>query len=92
MDQQITTSSKVPIFNGEDYALWSIKMRIHILDIGLDVWMYVETQYKYPKYPPTDPEEKKQIGNSSKVVDAILDGLARPLFAKVMHCKIAKEI
>ena len=92
MDQQLKMSSKVPIFNGEYYALWRIRMRIHILDIGLDAWMYVETRYKYPKSPPIDPEEKKQFRYNSKVVDAILDGLDRPIFAKVMRCKTSNEI
>lgn len=92
MDQQVKTSSKVPIYNGEDYAFWSIRMRSHILSIGLDVWMSIETRYIYPKSPPTDLEGIKQFGNNAKVVNAILAGLARTVFAKVMHCKTAKEI
>ena len=67
-------------------------MRIHILSIGLDVWMYVETWYIYPKSPPTDLEGIKQFGNNAKVVNAILVGLARTVFDKVMHCKTTKGI
>ena len=92
MDQQVKASSKVPIFNGEDYVFWSIRMISHIMSIGLDVWMYVETWYIYPKYPPTDLEGIKQFGNNAKVVNAILVGLAKTIVSKVMHCKTAKDI
>ena len=62
------------------------------MSIGLDVWMSVEIGYIYPKSPPTDLEGIKQFGYNAKVVNAILARLARTVFAKVMHCKIAKEI
>ena len=68
MDQQGKVSSKVPLFNGEDYAFWRIRMRIHLMSIGLDVWLSVEKGYKYPKSPPTDPEEIKQFGNKQKLL------------------------
>ena len=71
---------------------WSIRMRIHIMSIGLDVWMSIETRYIYPKSPPTDLEGIKQFGNNAKAAHAILAGLARTVFSKVMHCKTTKEI
>ena len=92
MDQQVKTSSKVPIFNGDDHDFWSVRMRIHSMSIGLDVWMSVEIGYIYPKSPPTNLEGIKQFGNNSKVVNAILARLARTGFSKVMHCKTTKEI
>ena len=67
-------------------------MRSYIMPIVLDVWMTVTTRYIYPKYPPTDLEGIKQFGKNAKVVSAVLDGLAKTVFSKVMHCKIAKEI
>ena len=92
MDQQVKMSSKVPIFNEEDYVFWIIRMRICIMSIGLDVWMSVEIGYIYPKSPPTNLEGIKQFGYNAKVVNAILVGLGRAVFSKVMHCKTAKEI
>ena len=60
--------------------------------IGLAVWMSIKTGYIYPKSPPTDLERIKQFGNNAKFVNAILVGLARTIFSKVMHRKTAKEI
>ena len=92
MDQQVKTSSKVPLFNREDYEFWSVRMRIHLMYIGLEFWLSVETRYIYPKYPPIGLEEIKKIGCNAKDVNAILDRLARIDFSKVMHCKTTKDI
>ena len=92
MDQQVKTSSKVPIYNGEDYAFWSIRMRSYIMSTGLDVWMSVQTGYIYPKSSPTHLEWIKQFGYNAKVVNAIFVGLGRIVFVKVIHCKTTKDI
>ena len=60
--------------------------------IVLDVWMSVVTGYIYPKSLPTDIEQIKQFGYNTKVVNAILDGLERTVYAKVMHFITSKEI
>ena len=52
---------------------------------------WTQSGYIYPKYPPTDHEGIKQFGYNAKVVNAILVGLARTVFAKVMHCKTTKD-
>ena len=54
--------------------------------------MFVETGYIYPKSPPTDLEGIKQFGYNAKVVNAILVGLDRRVFSKLMHWKTTKEI
>ena len=92
MDHQGKTTSKVPVFNGEDYAFWSVRMRSRLMSIGLEFWLSVETWYVYPKSPPTYLEGIKQFGNNVKAVNAILAGLNRTMFSKVMHCNTTKEI
>ena len=49
-------------------------MKIHIISIGLDVWMSVEIGYIYPKSPPTNLEGIKQFEYNVKAVNAILVG------------------
>jgi hypothetical protein len=48
MDQKMKGSSKVPMFEGDDYALWSIRMKNYLMSLGLDVWALVEQVYKVP--------------------------------------------
>ena len=62
MDQQGKMTLKVPLFNGEDYAFWSVRMRSYIMSIRIYVWMFVEKGYIYPKSPPTDLKRTKQFG------------------------------
>ena len=92
MDRQGKMASKVPLFNGEDYAFWSVRMRNHLMSIGIEVWLSLETKYTYPKSPPIDIEGIKWFGYNAKVVNAMLAGLERTIFAKVMHCNTTKEI
>ena len=57
------------------------------MSIGLDFWLFVQTGCIHLKYPPTDLEGIKKFGYNDKVINAILDGLGRIDFVKVMHCK-----
>ena len=41
MDQQIKVSSKIPMFEGDDYVFWSIKMKNYLMSIGPYVWALV---------------------------------------------------
>jgi hypothetical protein len=39
MDQQEGMfNNKAPLFNGEGYALWKIKMKNFLLALGFDIW------------------------------------------------------
>jgi hypothetical protein len=60
--------------------------------LGCDVWQYMVNGYTTPTTPPSYVVAKKLCNDNSKVVNAILGGLANPIFVKVMHCKSTKEI
>jgi uncharacterized lipoprotein YehR (DUF1307 family) len=93
MDQQEGMSSNIaPLFKGNDYAFWSIRMKSYLMALGCDVWKYVENGYTAPSTPPIDIVAKKLCNDNSRVVNVILGGLANPIFVKVMHCKSTKEI
>jgi hypothetical protein len=46
--------------------------------------------YIVPPTAPLDASAKKLYNDNSRVVNAILGGLANPIFVKVMHCKSTK--
>jgi hypothetical protein len=55
MDQQEGMSStRAPLFKGNDYALWSVRMKGYIMSLGCDIWKSVEDGYTAPATPPTD--------------------------------------
>ena len=59
MDQNMKGSSKVPMFEGNDYAFWSIRMKNYLMSLGPDVWTFVLEGYKVPENILADDEGKK---------------------------------
>ena len=48
MDQKMKGSSKVPMFEGDDYAFWSIRMKNYLMSLGPDVCALVLRGYDVP--------------------------------------------
>jgi hypothetical protein len=38
---------KPPVFDGEDYNMWSVKMRHHLTSLHTSIWNVVEFGYRY---------------------------------------------
>ena len=91
MDQQEGISSnRAPLFKGNDYAFWSIRMKIYMMALGCDVWLSVVNGYIAPTTTPSNVVAKKLYNDNSRDINAILGGLANLIFVKVMHCKSTK--
>ena len=54
MDQKMKMSLRVPIFEGDYYVFYKIRMKIYLISIGLYVWALVEEGYDVPKFTPCD--------------------------------------
>jgi hypothetical protein len=65
-----------PLFDGTNYAFWSIRMQTYLMALGFDIWQFVVTGYKAPTSPPTDQAGKKASENNAKSMNAILCGLS----------------
>jgi hypothetical protein len=52
--QEGFSTNKAPLFDGTNYAFWSIRMQTYLMDLGFDIWKSVVTGYTTPKTPPTD--------------------------------------
>jgi hypothetical protein len=88
--QEGMSSNKAPLFKGNDYAFWSIRMKSYLMDLGCDVWLSLVNGYTTPTTAPLDATAKKLYNDVSRDVNAILGGLENPIFVKVMHCKSTK--
>jgi hypothetical protein len=82
----------IPQFDGEYYAFWRRRMKTHIHALGFDVWRSIVDGYKAPTIPPTDKDGKKLEENNSRATSALLNGLTKSIYTKVMHCDSAKDI
>ena len=63
-----------------------------MMALGCDVLPSVVNYYTALAIAPSDASAKELCNDNSRVVNAILGGLANRIFVKVMHCKSTKEI
>ena len=80
------TKHGLPLFDGHNYAFWSIMMKLFLQTQGVDVWQAVLNEYSAPTSIQTDVAGKKLYERNSKAMYVILGGLAGSEFVKVMHC------
>jgi hypothetical protein len=86
---------KPPMFEGEDYSMWSDKMRHHLTSLHKSIWGIVEYGVQVPKKGDKDydSEEVEQIQHfNSQATTILLASLSREEYNKVQGLKSAKEI
>jgi hypothetical protein len=86
---------KPPVFDGEDYYLWSDKIRHHLTSLHSSIWDIVEFGAQVPSMGDEayDSDEVAQIRHfDSQDTTILLDSLCREEYNKVQGLKSAKEI
>jgi hypothetical protein len=83
------------VFDGEDYSMWSDKMRHHLTSLHKSIWDIVEYGAQVPKVGDKDYDSDKadQIRHfNSQATTILLASLCREEYNKVQGLKTAKEI
>jgi hypothetical protein len=86
---------KPPVFNGEDYCMWSDKMRHHLTSLHASIWDIIEFGAQEPSVGDEgyDSDEVAQIRHfNSQATTILLASLSREEYNKVQGLKSAKEI
>jgi hypothetical protein len=86
---------KPPCFDGEDYSMWSDKMRHHLTSLHESIWNIVEFGMQVPIVGDDgyDSDEVAQIRHfNSQATTILLASLCREEYNKVQGLKSAKEI
>jgi hypothetical protein len=86
---------KPPYFDGEDYCMWSDKMRHHLTSLHASIWDIVEFGAQVPKVGDKgyDLDKVAQIRHfNSQATTILLASLCREEYNKVQGLKSAKEI
>ena len=86
------SKSGTPLFDGSNYAFWSIRMRAFIEAQGIELWQSIENGYKVPKTVPTNAGDLVQYNNNSRARNHLLSAIDESVFNKVMNCPSAKEM
>jgi hypothetical protein len=86
---------KPPYFDGEDYCMWSDKLRHHLTSLHESIWDIVEYGAQVPKVGDKDydSDEAAQIRHfNSQATSILLASLCREEYNKGQGLKSAKEI
>jgi hypothetical protein len=86
---------KPPVLDGEDYCMWSDKMRHHLTSLHASIWDIVEFRAQVPSVGDEgyDSDEVAQIRHfDSQATTILLASLCREEYNKVQGLKSAKEI
>jgi hypothetical protein len=85
------STNKAPLFNGTNFALWKVRMRTYIMDLGADVWDVVEIGYVKPVVLD-NKDDKLEFRFNVKAMNVIMSGLVEEEFVKFMHLESAKDM
>ena len=92
MDQQEGLATNIPpLFIGENYAYWSVRMRCHMMSLGWKFWEATEKEHNIGNLYPTDTLELGEYEGNGKALNAILSGLTNTVFTKVLQCTSANQ-
>ncbi|XP_014506578.1 uncharacterized protein LOC106766358 [Vigna radiata var. radiata] len=85
----------LPIFNGEDYEMWAVKMQSYLE--GLDLWEAVEEDYTVQPLPenPTLAQiknHKEQKTKKAKAKSSLFSGVTKLIFTRIITLKSPKKI
>jgi hypothetical protein len=86
---------KPPMFDGEDYNMWSDKMRHHLTSLHTSIWDVVDigVRVPLPGDEDYDSDEVAQIRHfNSQATTILLASLSQEEYNKVQGLKSAKEI
>jgi hypothetical protein len=86
---------KPPYFDGEDYFMWSDKMRHHLISLHKSIWDIVEFGAQVPQVGDKDydSDEAAQIRHfNSQATSILLASLCREEYNKVQGLKTTYEI
>jgi len=84
-----------PIFNGENYQLWAVRMEAYLE--ALDLWEAVEEDYEIPPLP-TNPtmtqikSHKERKTKKSKAKACLFAAVSTTVFTRIMSLKSAKDV
>jgi hypothetical protein len=80
--QEGFSTNRSSLFDGSNYAFWSIIMKTYLMSLGFDIWIVVKNGYTNPTTPPIDTIGKGISYNNAKSMNAILCGLVDFKFSK----------
>ncbi|XP_031278535.1 uncharacterized protein LOC116136986 [Pistacia vera] len=89
-----SSSMSPPVYNGELYHLWAVKMKVYMRGLGL--WQYVEEE-KQPSLLGPNPTlnqlrlHEEEVAKASRALSIIHQGVTDAIFTKIVACETTKK-
>jgi hypothetical protein len=77
------TNNEIPVFDGQNYEIWSSRMKSFLEAWGYDVWYLIVTGYTASNKLMKTASKKELKRNIKIAMDVILDGLPNSVKIKV---------
>ena len=77
MDKQGLPTNIPPLFTGDNYAYWSVRMKFHLMALGYKVLSTFETKYKVPNDVTIDEGEISLYEANAISLNAIFEWVNR---------------
>ena len=73
---------KIPVFSGEDYAYWKVRMRAFLKCMGAEVWDITRNQAYEVLAVRTTPLQVSEHEANAKAVNALFASVSRAEFSR----------
>ncbi|KAL2330583.1 hypothetical protein Fmac_018164 [Flemingia macrophylla] len=94
--------NRPPLFCGENYAFWKVRMKIFMESVHRSIWQAMVTDYKVPtkivngkevekQFEDWDQNEVRRAENDAKALNIIHSALNSDEFFRISACTTAKE-
>ena len=84
-ESQGTYPSKIPLFDGTNYALWKVELEAYLMSSRVDVYSSILVDYDLPNVPSTNVDRKSLYENNAKTKTFILFVLSEFEIIKIMY-------
>ena len=74
---------KIPVFTGEDYTYWKVRMRAFLQSLGAEVWDITKNQAYEVLAVRVTPLQVTEHEANAKAVNALFAGVSRAEFSRV---------
>ena len=82
-----------PLFDGNNYVYWEVRMKVFLQALGEQVWQAVEASWINPKEASMDWDDATFIATNfnSRALNALFYGVTNEELKKISSTKVAKE-
>ena len=74
---------KIPMFSGEDYAYWKVRMRTFLQSMEAEVWDITKNQAYMVLAAQVTPLQVTEHEANAKAVNALFAGVSRAEFSRI---------